>query len=94
MSGFISMCSFCFYVGVSLTGQFPKPTTTSHQPQPYHTSPPSSSPSCPLPSPITNHISNLMPAFSANTRYMDMTYGNMGKDGNVKTLPLFGDTNV
>ena len=35
-----------------------------------------------------------MPAFLANTRYMDMTYGIMGKDGNVKTLPLFGDTNV
>lgn len=27
-------------------------------------------------------------------RYMDMTYDTMDKDGNVKTLPLFGDINV
>ncbi|KAI0826547.1 acyl transferase domain-containing protein [Trametes gibbosa] len=27
-------------------------------------------------------------------RYMDMTYDMMDKDGNVKTLPLFGDINV
>jgi hypothetical protein len=27
-------------------------------------------------------------------RYMDMTYDVMGKDGNVKTLPLFGDINI
>ena len=26
--------------------------------------------------------------------YMDMTYDIMGKDGNVKTLPLFGDINI
>ena len=27
-------------------------------------------------------------------RYMDMTYDTMNEDGNVKTLPLFGDINV
>lgn len=27
-------------------------------------------------------------------RYMDMTYDTMDKDGNVKTLPLFGDINI
>jgi fatty acid synthase subunit alpha len=27
-------------------------------------------------------------------RYMDMTYDTMDKDGNVKTLPLFGDINL